>query len=99
MPEYFNPIPSGPGTAPGIEHDEIASLPSETGHVSISCMDYCSEQVLTQEINDLEEFLGKHRPAWARVRWINVDGLSDRHAIQVLATKYDLHPLAIEDML
>jgi magnesium transporter len=33
------------------------------------------------------------------VRWISVDGLSDKCAIQILATKYNLHPLAVEDML
>jgi magnesium transporter len=33
------------------------------------------------------------------VRWINVAGLADMDAIHALATKYDLHPLAIEDLL
>src|SRR5262249_59595155 len=66
--------------------------------VSISCVDYCPEQVSFQEINDLEAFVEQHRPDWTVVRWISVDGL-DSHAIQVLATKYDLHPLAVEDML
>jgi magnesium transporter len=88
-----------PGAAPGIEHDEIASLPVGTGQVHISCVDYCPDQVSIQEINHLDAFVSQHRPDWTVVRWISVDGLSDAHAIQVLATKYDLHPLAIEDML
>jgi magnesium transporter len=33
------------------------------------------------------------------VRWINIDGLSDMSAIRVFAEKYDLHPLAIEDVI
>jgi magnesium transporter len=33
------------------------------------------------------------------VRWINVDGLGDLGVIRVLAEKYRLHPLAIEDVL
>ena len=39
-----------------------------------------------------------HRPEWTTVRWISVNGLSDMHVMKSLATKYDLHPLAIEDI-
>ena len=99
MRKYFDHAQSVPGAAPGIEHEEIADLPGGTGQVHIACIDYSPEQVLIQEINNLEEFLARHRPEWTVVRWISVDGLSDTHAIQVLATKYDLHPLAVEDML
>jgi len=52
-----------------------------------------------QEVRDLEGFLASHRPEWSRVRWINVDGLTDMRVIHSLATKYDLHPLAVEDVL
>jgi magnesium transporter len=33
------------------------------------------------------------------VRWISVVGLKNMDAIHALATKYDLHPLAVEDVL
>lgn len=99
MWKYFAHARGIPGAAPGIEHEEIADLPRGAGQVQIRCIDYCPEQVSVQEIHDLEEFLARHRPEWTAVRWISVDGLSDTRAIQVLATKYDLHPLAIEDML
>ena len=99
MQEDFNRAPSVPGAAPGIEHDEIASLPGGTGPARIACVDYSPDQVSIQEIDNLEDFVGRHRPEWTIVRWISVDGLADMHAIQVLATKYNLHPLAIEDML
>jgi magnesium transporter len=33
------------------------------------------------------------------VRWINIDGLSDMDVVHALASKYELHPLAIEDLL
>ena len=95
----FNHTQSIPGAAPGIEHDEIASFPGGTGPVHISCIDYSPDQVSIQEINNLEDFVGRHRPEWTIVRWISVDGLADMHAIQVLAAKYNLHPLAVEDML
>nr|UJH94481.1 Zntb [Starmerella bombicola] len=39
-----------------------------------------------------------HRPDWSRVRWVVVNGLS-WEALQPIALKYELHPLAIEDML
>lgn len=87
-----------PGAAPGIEHHEIAEIPGTPGQAHISCIDYCPDQVVMQEVDALEEFVAHHRPQWAAVRWINVDGLADTRAIQLLATKYDLHPLAVEDM-
>lgn len=99
MQGYFNHAQSTPGAAPGIEHDEIANFPGGNGHGRITCIDYSPDQMSIQEIDDLEEFVRQHRPAWTTVRWISVDGLSNRHAIQALATKYDLHPLAVEDML
>ncbi len=95
----FSPIQTVPGAAPGIEHDEIAALPGSTWQARVSCIDYCPANVVVEEIEDLESFLAKHRPDWSAVRWINVDGLADREAIHALATKYDLHPLAIEDVL
>ena len=87
------------GAAPGIEHDEIVPVPGGTKPARISCIDYCPEQISIREIDDLAEFTSRHRPEWTKVRWINVDGLSDTRAIQALAKKYDLHPLAVEDML
>ncbi len=99
MQGYFDHAQSVPGAAPGIEHDEIASLPGGTGQVHISCIDYGPHQVSIQEIDNLEDFVDQHRPEWTTVRWISIDGLSNTRAIQVLATKYNLHPLAVEDML
>lgn len=88
-----------PGAAPGIEHDEITSLPVVAERVAITCTDYSPGKMELEQIEDIEEFVSRHRPQWSVVRWINVDGLSDMHAIHALATKYDLHPLAIEDLL
>lgn len=38
------------------------------------------------------------RESWVKVRWINVCGIS-WDVMSVLALKYDLHPLALEDVL
>ena len=88
-----------PGAAPGLEHDEIELLPSETGRVNVTCIDYCPGEIAIRDIDNLEDFLEHHRPDWSAVRWINVAGLSDMRLIHALAAKYDLHPLAIEDVL
>ena len=85
-------------SAPGIEHHEIKDLPGNTGKVTITTCDYGPGQVSIEEITDVEAFLARHRPEWTSVRWINVSGLSDLKVMQSFATKYDLHPLAIEDI-
>jgi magnesium transporter len=99
MKKYYNLDQSIPGTAPGIEHSEISNFPGGRGLSSIFYIDYCPAQSSMQEIQNLEEFLELHRPDWTKVRWISVNGLSDMRAMKSLATKYDLHPLAIEDIL
>jgi len=38
------------------------------------------------------------RPSWSRVRWINIGGIS-WDVMSALAIKYELHPLALEDVL
>ena len=88
-----------PGTAAGIETSELGQLADGSGPVTVTCIDYCPDQVEIHEIDDLREFLGRHRPAWAHVRWINVDGLGRMDVIKALAEKYGLHPLAIEDVV
>jgi magnesium transporter len=99
MTKLFNHVKTHAGTAPGIEHDEIVSQPGESGPATITCVDYNAGNVQIQEIGDLDEFLGLHRPEWSTVRWINLEGLSNLDAVRALATKYDLHPLAVEDVL
>lgn len=88
-----------PGTTPGIELHELEQMPSTPGEVYISCIDYSPEQHHAEEVDDIESFMIYHRPPWSAVRWINVDGLTDTSVIHALAEKYELHPLAIEDLL
>lgn len=99
MRKYFRHNQRAPGAAPGIEHEEIAGLQTGLEKVCVTCVDYSPDEVSVREISNLEEFIGVHRPEWTTVRWISVEGLSDMHIIQTLATKYNLHPLAVEDML
>jgi magnesium transporter len=88
-----------PGAAPGLEHDEIELLPSQPGLVRLTCIDYAPGEIALRDIDNVEDFLAHHRPEWSVVRWINLAGLSDMRLIHALATKYNLHPLAIEDVL
>lgn len=65
----------------------------------VTCTDYCPDRVEVTSVDDLPVFLTQHRPAWAAVRWIDVVGLDDPEVVDALAAKYELHPLAIEDLL
>ncbi|MBI3299667.1 MAG: magnesium/cobalt transporter CorA [Elusimicrobia bacterium] len=85
--------------SPGITVEELSQLPSTTDVVRITCIDYSPDSVQAREVLDLPAFLAEHRPPGTTVRWINIDGLTDMKVIEALATKYQLHPLAIEDLL
>jgi magnesium transporter len=89
-----------PGTAPGIEPAmPSGGLDLMGGAVSITCVDYCPERAEQREIAQLDEFLASHRPAWSKVRWINVACGGRADIIAAFARKYQLHPLAVEDVL
>ena len=88
-----------PGSPPGLGPQDLSALPSTPGAARITCIDYSPDKVQVEEVDDLAEFIARHRPDWSSVRWINVDGLSDLGVIRALAEKYGLHPLAIEDVL
>ena len=74
-------------------------MPSTPGDVRVTVTDYSPEKIQTQVIDDFEDFIIQHRPDWVAVRWVNVDGITDMNIIRGLAEKYDLHPLAVEDVL
>ncbi|MCG3195444.1 MAG: magnesium/cobalt transporter CorA [Thermoanaerobaculia bacterium] len=88
-----------PGASPGLDLADLRSMPTEAGSVDVTCIDYSPEQSQITQVHDLESFLQDHRPSWSKVRWINVDGLTDLKIIEGLAGKYHLHPLAVEDVL
>ncbi len=88
-----------PGSRPGIGVTDLESMPAPAVRVPITCIDYSPDRVEKHRITDFDAFIRTRRPDWVKVRWINVDGLSDPEAIRALAIKYGLHPLAIEDMM
>lgn len=91
------------GSAPGIEVRDLGiGRDTSCEPVRIFCADYSTAQVRFQEFVDLkgiQGFLACHRPEWSMVRWITVQGLANLGVIRAIAEKYDLHPLAIEDVL
>ena len=88
-----------PGTAAGIEADELPTPSSDLGRFTVTCVDYSPAQVEVHDVTDLDDFLTHHRPAWCSVRWIDIVGLSQMDVIRAFAVKYQLHPLAVEDVL
>jgi magnesium transporter len=99
MNAAFNPTGAGLHGAPGIEYEEIQNRPGGKAKAAITCIDYSPGHILVQKIEDLGTFVQHHRPEWSLVRWISIVGLSDMDAIHALATKYQLHPLAVEDVV
>ncbi|WP_295384290.1 magnesium/cobalt transporter CorA [uncultured Thiodictyon sp.] len=87
-----------PGTPAGIEYHELVRTPG-AGSALVVCTDYCPERWEEQSVADIAAFVAAHRPDWSQVRWIHVEGLGDAATIRALAEKYQLHPLAIEDVL
>ena len=88
-----------PDSPPGIEHEDLVRLQGSDRPSTMQCIDYSPGSLLVQEVESLDDFLAKHRPDWSAVRWISIVGLEDMAVIHALATKYDLHPLAVEDVL
>ncbi|KAJ8102172.1 hypothetical protein POJ06DRAFT_248999 [Lipomyces tetrasporus] len=86
------------GWEPGIDvrHTEV-----ELGENSIvTIIDYSSDRYRVVNKVDkysIDEFLKDTQP-WASVRWINVNSLS-WEVVRSIAAFYNLHPLAIEDMV
>jgi magnesium transporter len=88
-----------PGSPAGIEPAELSNRPSGAVPVQVTCIDYANDCVHVETVTDIGAFVANHRPDWVHVRWINVDGLTQMDVIRALAEKYQLHPLAIEDVL
>ena len=96
MPRLSMPLPGTPG---GVETADLERRQGHAGPVTVTCIDYSVDQVEVQVVDDIPTFLAHHRPAWSNVRWIEVVGLSRMDVIRAFAEKYQLHPLAIEDVL
>lgn len=91
----------GVAAEPGLDYKTM-DVEGFNGPSVLTVCDYsASKCVVSKKMNhkpDWEEFFVRGRPKWSKVRWINVDGLN-WESIKLLANKYNLHRLAIEDLL
>lgn len=92
-----------PGAAPGVDFTDVlnAPPPPDDQRAKVTVIDYCADCVECHELNadELDRLDDKGRPDWCEVRWVNIDGIHDLHAIYKIADHYNLHPLAVEDLL
>jgi len=87
-----------PGAAPGFEPDQEAKTPPEPGTVDVQCIDYGPDEVSIRGGVNLDALLSEPRPAGARVRWININGLHP-FLVNRCREHFNLHTLAAEDVL
>jgi magnesium transporter len=83
-----------PGEAPGAlkVHREASTRPPV-----ITLIEYDAEFLEERVISDTNELLPRLNNE--RVTWINIDGLGDINVLRVLGKRFNLHPLALEDVL
>ncbi|KAG6811459.1 hypothetical protein H0H92_007282 [Tricholoma furcatifolium] len=94
------------GAEPGV-NPRRASANLLYGHIKQDCVieviDYSSvrssfgRMTNAEFINLLEDPRASEKEPWAKVRWINIGGLS-WDVVKAVSIKYDLHPLALEDV-
>ncbi|RDX50495.1 hypothetical protein OH76DRAFT_1482272 [Lentinus brumalis] len=97
----------GIGAEPGVD-PRRASAFLNYGHIRQQCLievnDYSTMRTSFGRMTNVEFIRlladpnASRREPWTKVRWINIGGIS-WDVISALALKYDLHPLALEDVL
>jgi magnesium transporter len=81
-----------PGAVPGtLEIDPVAPFPK------IRVIGYSPEKIEEHEITEVAQ-LPAFLEAWP-MTWINVDGLGDSHSLLALAEIFQIHKLALEDVV
>ena len=65
----------------------------------VTCVDYGPDGIERTNITDVRTFFAKSRPTCGVVRWINVVGDPPTFLLEVIAERYHLHPLALEDLI
>jgi hypothetical protein len=85
---------------PGLDYTTL-DVEGFDASAEVTVTDYSFERYNVSRMDnleDLQKFFADDRPLWAKVRWINVHGLNWKY-IKFLASTYNLHRLAIEDLL
>ncbi len=84
-----------PGLAPATLRPHLVDGKGKKPTIQI--IEYSSTHFEEREITDIAE-LAAHLDN-DKVTWINIDGLGDVEALKHLGQKFNLHPLALEDVL
>jgi magnesium transporter len=87
-------VKKAPGSAPGTL---LHTGARKTDHVRIRLIDYDAEHTEERGLNTIDEcFAVADDPA---VTWVNIDGLHDVAVAEAVAQRFDVHRLAMEDVL
>ncbi|CAI4214495.1 unnamed protein product [Parascedosporium putredinis] len=91
---------SEPGFDPDMPHGGHPSLTALKTLCEITVVDISRERVDTRsfENDGFIDFMRVPQPAWAKCRWININGIS-WDVIQAVGKHKNLHKLAIEDIM
>ena len=91
-----------PGAEPGIDptQDALSEFSFLQQPCQVTVVDISEERIQTHGFDNegIISFLQQPREDWVDCRWINVNGLSF-DVIRALGSEYNLHRLAIEDLL
>ncbi|KIK54135.1 hypothetical protein GYMLUDRAFT_48945 [Collybiopsis luxurians FD-317 M1] len=97
----------GAGAEPGVNARHLSSDFRYNGsreQCQIRVVDYSpvsiSSRTLSNDqlINMLSDARTNEKPSWAKIRWIDVGGIS-WDVIKMLSIKYKIHPLALENIM
>lgn len=82
-----------PGTAPATltPPDQAREQPV------IMLIQYDNDSIFEGTFDTLEEMMERYDAA--KVNWINIDGLGDTELLRKLGNRFQIHPLALEDVL
>lgn len=102
-PSNAQPWEEEPGAEPGVDTRAQHAI-HKFRHLQAECqttlVDFSEDHFEQHEFynRDLLDFLAKPRPEWAVCRWMNINGISF-DVISQLQRQYNLHRLAIEDLM
>lgn len=84
---------SRPGTAPAT----LNPLPSAQGKPVLRVLEYGPDGVNETTVKSVADLPANANDG--KTRWIEMNGIGDANALRQLGERYDLHPLALEDVL
>jgi magnesium transporter len=91
----YSKRPAPPGLPPATLRPHLVEGKSRKPNIQV--MEYDHETLIEREIENIDEFdcfFSDHKTTW-----INIDGLGDLDVFTLLGTRFNVHPLALEDVL